>query len=243
MGLEFARQLAQRGLQIVLVARDEARLATTASELQQQYGIAVEVLSADLAQREGLELVKARLLDQTKPITVFINNAGAGCYDRLASTDYSGIRHSAELMALAPMELGGAAAVSMRERGSGLILSTASFAALLPMGAYSAIKVMLKYWSDSLYTELADTGVHVVTFLPSWVHTEFHTRTGVSNSSIPKILWMNADVAVTEALAAAEAGKMSVIPSFKMRVAAFFVKHLPAGVLRVIGKKLNKGRR
>lgn len=243
MGLEFATQLAMRGLDIVLVARDEARLASVAKDLTDNYGVSVETLAADLIQRDGLEKVKSRLLDQTSPISVLINNAGAGCYDRLTSTDYSGIRRSAELMALAPMELGGAAAVAMKKRGSGLILTTVSFAALLPMGAYSAIKVMLKYWSDSLYTELAGTGVHVVTFLPSWVHTEFHARTGVSNSSIPKIFWMEPQEVVSEALAAAETGKMTVIPGLKMRIAAFFVKHLPAGVLRMIGRKLNKGRR
>ncbi|XCB30808.1 SDR family NAD(P)-dependent oxidoreductase [Arcanobacterium hippocoleae] len=187
--------------------------------------------------------MKARLLDSAKPVTVFINNAGAGCYDRLTSTDYSGIRRSAELMALTPMELGGAAAVAMKERGSGLIISTVSFAALVPMGAYSAIKAMLKFWSDSLYTELEGTGVHVVSFLPSWVHTEFHSRTGVSNSSLPNWVWMEADEVVSAALAGAEAGKPTVIPGRKIRFISLFVKHLPDSVLRKIGRKLNKGRR
>ncbi|WP_353067455.1 SDR family NAD(P)-dependent oxidoreductase [Arcanobacterium hippocoleae] len=243
IGFKFAQQLAQRGLDLVLVARDENRLSQTAAKIKAKYQVDVEVLPADLLQNTGLTRVKERLLASQKPITVFINNAGAGCYDRLTSKDYAGIRKSAELMALAPMELGGAAAVAMKERGYGLIISTISVAALVPMGAYSAIKAMLKFWSDSLYTELLGTGVHVVSFLPSWVRTEFHARTGVSNSSLPDWIWMNPQEVVAEAIAAAQAGKPTAIPGRKIRVLAFFAKHLPACVLRKVGQKLNKGRR
>lgn len=243
IGYAFARQLAERKVNLILVARNESRLKKVATDLCAKYGVKVDYVQADLLQSEDLAKVKQILLDSEKPVDIFINNAGAGCYERLVSTDYSEIRRSAELMALAPMELGGAAASAMKARNNGLIISTISLAALAPMGAYSAIKAMLKFWSDSLSAELTGTGVHNVAFLPSWVHTEFHERTGVSNSSIPKFMWMEAEDVVAEALTAAEAGKQTVIPGRKIRVIAFFVKHLPAGVMRKIGRKLNKGRR
>lgn len=243
IGYEFARQLAQRGMNIVLVARDEERLHARQAELQESYQVECEICAGDLADAAAVAKIKARLLAAENPITVFVNNAGCGLYARLSSTDYSEIRRAAEIMGLAPMELGGAAAVAMKERGAGVIINTSSIAALAPMGAYSAIKVLLKNFSDSLSLELQGTGVQVLTFLPSWVHTEFHARTGVSNSSIPNWVWKNPEEVVAEALTGVEKGKNTVIPARRIRMVAFLAKHLPDSLVRRAARKLNKGRR
>lgn len=243
MGYEFAKQLALRGLNIVLVARNEERLRKTAAELAEKYGVECTFLSADLASDAGVAAVKERLVCGENPITVFVNNAGGGLYAKIASKDFTEIKNALQVMGTAPMELGGAAAAVMKERNAGVIISTASVASLVPMGAYAAIKALLRYWSESLANELHGTNVHVVTFLPGWVHTEFHARTGVSNASIPKWVWMNAADVVGETLAAAEAGKEVIIPSRKFKAIAFFAKHMPRSIVCAAVRKLNRGRR
>ncbi|MFC5370803.1 SDR family NAD(P)-dependent oxidoreductase [Arcanobacterium bovis] len=243
MGLAFAKALASKGVDLVLVARDVERLERTAQELTERFGIGVQTLVADLANAQGVANVKERLIADADPVNILINNAGSGLYSKLASTDYSDILRGAQVMGLAPMELGGAAAAVMRERGSGLILTTVSVSALVPMGAYSAIKALVKTWSDSLSVELQGSGVQVVTFMPGWVHTEFHQRTGVSNKSLPNWVWMEADAVVAEALDAAVAGKTTATPSKRFKVISFLAKHAPQAAVRKAVKKLNKGRR
>lgn len=243
IGLSFAKALAQRGLDLVLVARDEQRLERTAQELSAQYGVQCDYFSADLAQREGVLKVKSRLVQDDDPIDVFINNAGAGLYSKLATQDYTEILNGLQVMGAAPMELGGAAADAMRSRGGGVIISTSSVAALAPMGAYSAIKEMLRVWSDSLAIELSDSPVQVLTFVLGWSRTEFHQRTGVSNDSIPSWIWTDPDEVVAEALQAVERRATSVVPTTKFKAVSFLAKHLPASVVRVAVRKLNKGRR
>ncbi|WP_394263364.1 SDR family NAD(P)-dependent oxidoreductase [Trueperella sp.] len=242
LGLTFARALARRGTDIVLVARNLERLEKTRMELQAR-GVECDILQADLSEEAGVAAVKERLLDDSSPITVFVNNAGAGLYTRLAVTDASELRFGAEVMGLAPMELGGAMAYKMKERGRGTIITTASVASLVPMGAYSAIKGMIKIWSDSLAIELAGSGVQVTSFLPGWVRTEFHQRSGVSTSSIPDFLWLDAERVVGECLTDVERGKTISIPSKRFKVLAFLAEHAPKPIVAKVVKKLNKGRR
>lgn len=242
LGATFATALAKRGLDLVLVARNTERLEEKRAELS-ALGVHVDVITADLATRGGVETVKARLLEETDSISVFVNNAGAGMYSRMATDDATALREGAELMAMVPMELGGAAAHAMKTRGSGVIITTASVAGLVPMGAYSAVKSFVKVWSESLANEVGKYGVQVVAFIPGWVRTEFHQRSGVSTSSIPDFLWLDAERVVEDALADVESGKTISIPSKRFKAISFFAQHAPKPLVNKVVKKLNKGRR
>lgn len=242
MGYWFAKQLAERGLDLVLVARNQERLELVAEELRTTTAVSCEIIAADLTVPADFARVKARLMATENPVTVFVNNAGAGLYTRIAVPDATEFRHAAELMALAPMELGGAAASQMKERGSGVIINTCSVASYAPMGAYGSIKAFLTNWSDSLSVEVEDSGVQVVTFQPSWVHTEFHARTGVSNSSIPDWIWLDAETVVAQCLRDVERGKTLAVPD-KHKILVFLARVLPKPLVRKAVKKLNKGRR
>lgn len=243
LGLAFAHALAAQGMNLVLVARNAERLDSTVDELCKKYQIHAETLRADISQREGIEAVKARLVQPSNPVSVLINNAGAGLYASMISRDYSAIREGAEVMGLAPMEIGGCAADAMLGRGVGLIITTSSVSALVPMGVYSAIKSLVKVWSDSIALNLKGTGVHVLTFLPGWVRTEFHQRTGVSNDSLPSWVWMDADRVVAETLEAAAKGKMCIVPSKRFKVISWLALHAPQRLVNAAVVKLNKGRR
>lgn len=242
LGATFAQALAERGVDLVLVARDAERLAKRKQELE-KLGVVVETLTADLATKQGVADVKKRLICEESPIGIFINNAGAGMYSPMATLDATELRAGAELMALVPMELGGAAAYVMKQRGEGLILTTASVAAYAPMGAYSAVKAFVKLWSESLANEVGKFGVNVTLFVPGWVRTEFHQRSGVSTSSIPSWLWLEARRVVDEALADAEKGKTISVPSKRFKMVASLATHVPRPLVNKVVKKLNKGRR
>lgn len=241
IGLAFARQLATRGLDLVLVARNEERLASTADELRTT-GVKVETLAADLGTEDGIETVKNRLLDQGSPISVFVNSAGHGLYAPLVTTDVEKHREAFMVMQWAMLVLGGAAGVAMKERGSGHIINTASVSGLVPMGGYSAIKSWTKTYSESLYLQLRNHGVHVTTFMPGWVRTEFHARTGVRTSNIPDALWLDPDFVVSECLKDAAAGKVRSTPSWKFKVISYLAQAGPQSAVRNVVAKINKSR-
>lgn len=232
LGLEFARALAARGLSLVLVARDPARLDKTADQLRWRYGVEVETLVADLAERAGVDAVAQRLADPDSPVEVLVNNAGHGVHVPLLAEDLDAVERSFDVMVRAVLVLGGAAGRAMVGRGHGVIINVASVAGLVPMGAYSAIKAWVDRYSESLSVELAGTGVQALSLLPGWVRTEFHDRAGIRTSSIPEALWLEADRVVADALADVERGKVRSIPSKRFRVIAFLAQHAPRPLVR-----------
>lgn len=242
MGLEFARQLADRGLDLVLVARDRDRLERTATMLEWRHGVSVETIVADLVDDDDREAVAARLADDDKPIEVFLNNAGAGLYEPLVTEDFEPHKKALDVMLWSVLRLGSAAGAAMKTRGHGVIINTASVSGLVPMGGYSAIKSWAKTYSESLYLQLRDHGVHVTTFMPGWVRTEFHQRTGVKTSNIPDFLWLEADRVVRECLEDTEAGKVRSVPSKRFKAIAFFAERGPKRVVRAVVHKINRGR-
>ena len=242
LGLEFARALAARGLELVLVARDEQRLEKTAEQLRWRYGVEVETLVADLATRDDVDAVAARLEDADSPVDVLVNNAGHGVHTPLLSADLTELDRSLEVMVRTVMVLGGAAGRAMVARGHGVIINVASVAGLVPMGAYSAIKSWVETYSESLSLELAGTGVQATALLPGWVRTEFHERARIRTSAIPDALWLEADRVVADALADVERGKVRSTPSRRFRAIAFLARHAPRPLVRRATAMIRGGR-
>lgn len=243
IGLSFARALAARGCDLVLVARDAGRLHRTAEDLRETYGADVETLQADLAVREQVELVAARLADDHEPIEILVNNAGRGVHSPLLAEDTREHEHAIDLMIRAVLVLGGAAGRAMRERGHGVIVNVSSVAGLITMGGYSAIKSWVHTYSESLSLELAGSGVQVTSLLPGWVRTEFHERAGIRTSSIPSALWLDADRVVSDCLADVERGRIRSVPTKRFKALAWLAEHAPRPAVRQVTARLVKGRR
>ncbi|KAE8763883.1 SDR family NAD(P)-dependent oxidoreductase [Georgenia thermotolerans] len=243
IGLSFAHALAARGCDLVLVARDAARLDKTAEQLRWRYGVDVETLRADLADRGDVAAVAARLEDADSPVEVLVNNAGRGVHVRLLDPDTTEHESALDLMVRAVLVLGGAAGRAMRARGHGVIINVSSVAGLIPMGMYSAIKSWVRTYSESLALELAGTGVRVTTLLPGWVRTEFHERAGIRASSIPSGLWLEADDVVAECLQDVEKGRLRSVPSKRFAVLAFLAEHGPRPAVRRVTAQLSRSRR
>lgn len=242
IGAEFARQLALKGYDLVLVARDEARLASTAGELT-ALGVHVEVFAADLGNRDDVDRVAARLEDESRPIDVLVNNAGFGMHIPLTSTDVQGLDSGFEVMCRTVLVLSAAAARSMRSRGTGRIVNVSSVAGLLAMGAYSAIKAWVTSFSEGLAVELNGTGVTVTAVLPGWVRTEFHQRADIRTSSIPNSLWLSAEQLVTACLRDVDRGKVISIPTVRYRVLVGLLRHAPKSAVRAVSGSISSSRK
>ncbi|SEP76491.1 SDR family NAD(P)-dependent oxidoreductase [Microlunatus flavus] len=243
IGATFARHLAARGDDLVLVARDAGRLESTAADLRQTYGVEVEVLPADLADRTQVQRVVERLTDPARPVDTFVNNAGFGVHHRLTDPDPGPHERAVDVMLTAVIVLGGAAGRAMRERGRGAIVNVTSTAAFLTSGSYSAVKVAVLNWSESLANELRGTGVTVTALAPGWVRTEFHTRAAITTSSIPEALWLDADTLVDQCLADVARGKVLSVPSWRYRALVFAGRHAPRAAVMAASRALSSSRR
>ena len=242
IGATFARQLAARGDDIVLVARDKTRLDEMAHELRGM-GREVEVLPADLAKRADVAKVVKRLEDSSKPIDILVNNAGFGMHSRLSDADSTVHDLAFEVMVRAVRELGAAAARSMRVRARGRIINVSSTAGFITMASgYSAVKTWVTAFSEGLSNDLHKSGVTVTALCPGWVHTEFHARAGISKGSIPSWMWLDADKLVRSALKDAERGRVISIPSARYKVLMGIVRMLPRSAVRAVSRAISSSR-
>ncbi len=242
IGAAFAEQLAARGYDLVLVARNEERLASAAAALYASRGINVETISADLANRADVSRIAARIEDPERPIDLLINNAGFGVHTKLTSTEVPVHEHAFEVMCRAVFVLSGAAGRAMSLRGHGAILNVSSLQGLFTTGSYSAMKAWVTAYSQSLSVELRGTGVTVTALLPGWVSTEWHARAGVRTSSIPDWLWIAPDRVARAALADVERARVISIPTVRYRVIGWFARHLPRTTIRWISGKISSRR-
>src|SRR6476660_4219825 len=200
LGAEFARQLAEQGHRVVLVARDAGRLAATAAELENSYGAAAETIAADLTDDAGIAAVVARLTDPARPVEILVNNAGIGLLRTFEDNDIAEEKKHLKLHVETAMELSHAALQGMLARQSGRIINVASVAAFLPRGTYSAAKAWLLSFSRWANLAYADRGVKVTAVCPGFVHTEFHDRMGMDKSVAPGWMWLQPERVVREGL-------------------------------------------
>ena len=234
IGAEFARQLAARGADLVLVARDRPRLEEYAEQLRAEHGIEVEILTADLADRAQTLVVAKRLEDPEHPIDLLVNNAGFGLRSTLLEPDTEIDDRALQVMCRAVLILGGAAGRAMKLRGRGRIINTSSIAGFFAMGHYSAIKAWVTAYSESLAVQLRGTGVRVTTLCPGWVRTEFHDRAAINQRSIPSFAWISKERVVREALEASDRGQVIAIPGVGWRLALGGARVLPRPAIRWI---------
>ncbi len=243
IGKAFAAELAVRGYDLVLVARDESRLSRTAAEFHDLYGCEVETLRADLAVRDDLDPIIDRLTDPGRPIDVLVNNAGIGLNASLLAEDFTIQERAMAIMCTAVLILSGAAGRAMKTRGQGMIINVSSVSAWIVKGNYSAIKRWVLTYTQALALELEGTGVQASAVCPGWVKTELHERAGVARPKLPGWAWIEASEVAKSALDGAAAGRAVVIPTRKWRAAVWFLEHSPKAVSKAVSSKITKSRR
>lgn len=243
LGRAFAVELARRGHDLVLVARDRDRLEELAQELQQQYAVTTEVLTADLADRAQTERVAERLRHAQAPIDLLINNAGFGLKHSFSKGELADEERALDVMVRAVMVLSHAAAGAMRTRGRGGILNVSSVASFAVMGTYSAIKSWVTVFTEALSIELAGTGVSATAVCPGFVHTEFHDRALMNMTALPDALWLDADQVVRGALRDLAAGRAVSVPSATYKAVTAALTLVPRPAIRRVSGALAQRRR
>ena len=233
IGASFARQLAGRGHDLVLVARDAARLESKAQQLR-SYGVSVEVLPADLADDEGCALVEKRC---AAGLDVLVNNAGLGTKGEFHQVDLADEEHMLRVNVRAVMRLTHAALPPMVAAGSGAIVNVSSVAGFAP-GAravtYSASKAYVTNFSESLHLQYGPQGVQVLALCPGFTRTEFHGRADMDVSGIPERMWLDADDVVATALADLDRGRSLSIPGAQYKAIVAATRLIPSGVQRSV---------
>ena len=215
IGALYADRLARRGYDLILVARDAARL-TSVAEAAIRHGVAVETIRADLTQAADLRRVEERLRSDST-ITLLVNNAGIGAAPGLAGADIDALEQMIQINVTASTRLAAAAAAAFAAAERGTIINIASALALAPelfSGAYSGTKAYLLNLSISMRQELAPRGVRVQAVLPGAVRTAFW---GPAGDHLPAAMVMEAEELVDAALAGLDAGEDVTIPSLPDR--------------------------
>ena len=237
IGAAFTDALARRGHDLVLVARDGARLEERRAQLT-SYGVQVDVLPADLADDGDLGRVEARC---AQGLDLLVNNAGLGTKGAFHEVDVEQEEHLLRVNVRAVMRLTRAALPPMVARGSGGIVNVSSVAGFAPgaRGAtYSASKAWVTNFSESLHLQHEGTGVRVLALCPGFTRTEFHERADMDVTAIPERLWLRAEDVVAEALRDLERGRSLCVPGRQYKAVVAATRLVPPVATRKVVKAL-----
>lgn len=237
LGAEFCTQLAARGHDLVVVARDQPRLEEVAARLHAQYAVHVEVLPADLVTDGGSARVRARILQESRPVSLLVNNAGFGLRGNFADNDLGEELAHLRIHTQAPLVLMHAAINAMGSRGGGRIINVASVSAFTPRGSYAAAKALMVNFSRWANLYYADRGISVTALCPGFVRTEFHERLGAGKPGIPAWGWLKAPDVVRAALRDSAARKSLSIPSARYKVAVALARIAPDALVERLARR------
>jgi short-subunit dehydrogenase len=239
IGAGFARVLAAEGSDLVLVARDKAKLEKLAEQLRRDHKVEVEVLPADLAEAKGIAAVEARMTSEPA-IDLFVNNAGVGSNGSFAELPLEGELRQIDVNVTAVARLMHTALGPMSAANSGTIINVSSvmcFKGVPGSAMYTATKAFITTLTDAVHEEARGTGVTLTTLLPGSVRTEFHDRAGMNEAvkDLPDAMWLMPDDVARAALKAARKGKAMCVPTVKYKLFGLMMRAAPYKVFRRFG--------
>ena len=241
IGLEFCRQLAAGGYDIVAVARRGERLASLAQQLQATHHVRVTTLAIDLGEPGAVSAILAAVAGME--VDLLINNAGYGVPGRYLSSPWPVHERFGRVMIEVVAELTHAVVAGMCLRRRGAIINVASLAGFLPGSAghtlYAASQAWMIRFSESLALECEADGVRVCALCPGFTYSEFHDVTGTREqlTALPAWMWMSAERVVREGLAASVAGRLTYIPGRFNRAIAAVAACLPRALAQHLSRR------
>ncbi|MEZ0166586.1 SDR family NAD(P)-dependent oxidoreductase [Kineococcus sp. LSe6-4] len=245
LGAAYARSLAGRGHDLVLVARDAQRLEQTAADLRARFGVEVEVLAADLSERAALQRVADRVGSRQAPVDVLVNNAGFGLRQRFVDGDPADHERMFDVLCRAVLVLSRAATGAMVARGRGHVLNVGSVAGLVPGGGhYSAAKAYVIVLTETMAGELRGTGVSATVVEPGYVRTEFHARSGMSSggsSALSSRVWLDVADVVDASLDDLFAGRSVSVPTKRWKAVSAVLDVVPRRVVSSVWNRMPSG--
>jgi len=239
LGEGFARALAAKGYDLVLVARTEERLEQLAGELERANGSKSEVLAADLRQAADVQKVADRIREGG-PVDTVINNAGFGTNGAFVELLLDGEIAEVQVNVLAVVVLSHAALGVMVPRRSGRLLNVASLGGFTPAptwATYGATKAFVLSFTEALHIEAEPHGVHVTVLAPGFTRTQFQARAGMKGSGPPAFMWSDSDSVVAAALGALDKNQAVCVPGGVNKAAVLTTRLLPKPIFRRVASQ------
>lgn len=190
IGASYAERFARRGHDLVLVARDVARMEALAGRLRQQYDVAIDIIQADLTQSADLAAVETRLRNDAR-IGILVNNAGTAIGGSFIEQSTDDVTRLVALNTTALLRLASAIAPRLAKAGEGAIVNIGSVVGLAPefgMTVYGATKAFVLFLSQGLSLELGPKGVYVQAVLPATTRTEIWGHAGADVSTLSNVM-------------------------------------------------------
>ncbi|TIL44661.1 SDR family oxidoreductase [Mesorhizobium sp.] len=212
IGAAYAERFARRGHDLVLVARDTARMEALAARLHQENGVAIDIIQADLTQPAELATVETRLRDDAR-IGILVNNAGTAIGGSFIEQSTDDVARLVALNTTALLRLASAIAPRLAVAGEGAIINIGSVVGLAPefgMTVYGATKAFVLFLSQGLSLELAPKGVYVQAVLPATTRTEIWGHVGADVNTLSNV--MEVDDLVDAALVGFDRRELVTIP-------------------------------
>lgn len=212
IGATYADRFARRGHDLVLVARDTARMEALAAKLRAETGVTVDIIGADLTKPADVSAIEARLRDDDR-IGILVNNAGASAHGGFTQQSSKDVSRVISLNAVALAQLAHAVAPRLAAAGKGAIINIGSVVGLMPefgQTVYGATKAFVLFLSQGMAQELGPRGVHVQAVLPAATRTEIWERAGVDVNTLSGV--MEVGELVDAALTGFDRGETVTIP-------------------------------
>ena len=248
IGLEVSKNLASKGYNLVLTARRTDLLNDLANDIENQYGINVDVISKDLSLYDSPKEIYEFCESKNYDINLLVNNAGYGIKTAFHNTSVEDEENFIRVLGTSVIMLTKLFLPKMIENGDGKIMivsSVASFAApsaIQPL--YGPIKTFMNRFSDSININYKHKGITSTSVCPGFTVTGFHTASGVQEQMdrVPKFMVFSAERIAKEAVDATLAGKSLCVPTKTYKFLVFMLKNIPQSILRLIGTALAPGR-
>ncbi|MBV8085534.1 MAG: SDR family oxidoreductase [Chloroflexi bacterium] len=228
IGAAFARELAGRGMDLVLVARSRERLDSLAQELVGAHLRRVEVVPADLSQRGAAERIATEVAQLGLNVDFLVNNAGFGTYGRFETLSPERDRDEIMVNVLAPVSLAHAFIPSMLQRGGGYVINVGSTAAFQPLAweaVYGASKAFVLSFSEALWAEYRGRGIHVLALCPGRTATPFFDAVGTTEGAVG--VARRPEQVVATGLRALEQGRSHAVDGAANQLMALAPRFLP----------------
>lgn len=234
IGEAFARIFASEGFDVILTARREENLIKLANEIESRYGVSAYVIAEDLADPAAPERLMKEIATRGLDVDALINNAGYGVDQTFEEAGWKTHLDFMQVLSTSLIHLTHLALPHMRKQKFGWVINVASLAGYLP-GAqggatlYTPVKAFVVRFSQSLWTEMRGTGVHVTAVCPGFTFSEFHEVMGIKESSgkAPSLMWMDAETVARQGFEAVMVDKPVIINGWINKAVAVLARVMP----------------
>jgi short-subunit dehydrogenase len=242
LGEQFARQLAERGYGVTLVARSKDKLDALATELAGKHGIRAEVVAADLSDPGARDNVVREVAARGLVVDILVNTAGFGVYAPFAESDRARELEQVRVLVEAVVDLTSHWLPGMVERKRGAVINVSSTSALQPLpynSTYAAAKAYVQLFTEGLWEEVRRDGVTVTAVLPGPVRTGFQEASDAAFADkLPGVVWIPPEKVVADSIRAADKGKRSIIPGAAVKAAFAPNRFAPKRLALMVGGRI-----